>query len=693
MMANLQVSTFLLLFAVFTLTTGQTYDDFIFQGQLVPSDVAASDFYGGSTAAYGEYAVSSTFLQDTDGQANSGAAYVYKRNDTTLEMYEYQKIKASTVTAEGRFGFVIDMCYKFIITWESGTNTLYFFERDNTDQFQIFDTQTLAGVHAVACAGNYFAAGTGSLVQFYRYNSGTGVTVVDGTVSDSTSVEGSSFGDSLAMYMRAGTKPYVVVGAPEYDAPNGGSTIFDQGAVFVYERTGASTWILEATLQGSDTAAGDKFGFQVALHNDAAVITRTTDGGKGYVFTRDANDLGGWTEQTILDEGSAIGDCVALNDEKIVISDNAGAGTLHAFSNDGTYALHTSYAMTNYLASTDDNIGDSCALTDLGHLIAGGTRSSVNGASSGSIVVFREVPNSIGGYRDPADGLIACDANWQYRATAGSTLVDPDADGCLSVIDPTTQPYEYDNPQWNATDVLAVLDTSEFTLDTTRYCAHRQRRCNGSSKIYRPDSTGSDPNCDSLKIQKAWGYCIQRKVQVVTGGPTVSPTQAPSPSPSISPTGGPTGLPSTSPTENPSYSPSASPTGAPSVSPTSGPSVSPSISPTRAPTQSPTKSPTDSPSISPTAGPTGSPSISPTSAPTESPTTPVPSTSPTLSPSSSPTASPSVSPSASPTIPLPSTSPTKSPTDSPSSSPSNSPTLSPVTFAPTVALQCGCPVR
>ena len=81
------------------------YQNFRFENYHVPTDLAASDFYGGATAAWGEYAVSTTFLQDTDGQSNSGAAYIYRRNATSLEMYEYQKIKASTVTAEGRFGF------------------------------------------------------------------------------------------------------------------------------------------------------------------------------------------------------------------------------------------------------------------------------------------------------------------------------------------------------------------------------------------------------------------------------------------------------------------------------------------------------------------------------------------------------------------------------------------------------------
>lgn len=454
----------LVVFLLLAATAAAQYKNFRFENYHVPTDVAASDFYGGSTAAWGEYAVSTTFLQDTDGQSNGGAAYVYRRNASSLEMYEYQKIKADSVTAEGRFGFAVDMCRKYIIVYESGTSTLYFFELDNADQWVVFDTATRSGVNAVACAGDYFAAGTGSVVQFYRKNGNSIVT--DGTVTDTTSVQSGGFGNSLAMDLRGGTDAYLIAGYENYDDPNGGgTTIFDRGAAFIYTRTGAATWSLEDTLLGSDTVAGDKFGFKVDIHEELAVVTRTTDGGSFYVFTRDVDDLGGWTEQAVVDSNA--GDCVAISETYILVGNNAGFGELTLYNNDGTtYGFREAHAMGDYPISGQDNIGDSCAITEHGHMLGGGTRGSTNGANSGAVVIFRQVPDTIGGFRDPVDGQFACDAEWQYRATAGANLVDPDSDGCLGRFDASTQPFRHDDVDFNASVAIAAIDSTKYTIDT-----------------------------------------------------------------------------------------------------------------------------------------------------------------------------------------------------------------------------------
>ena len=145
------------------LARAQEFDYFLFETNQIPTDVGASDFYGIESAAWGDYAVSSTFLQDTDGTSNAGAAYVYRKNETSLEMYEYQKIQAPTLTAEARFGFKISMCRQYIIVLESGTSTIYFYELDGSEQWVVFDTTTLGNAKSVACAGEYFAVGDRNL--------------------------------------------------------------------------------------------------------------------------------------------------------------------------------------------------------------------------------------------------------------------------------------------------------------------------------------------------------------------------------------------------------------------------------------------------------------------------------------------------------------------------------------------------
>ena len=703
------LSFILFLYSLSTARAQQTFPRFHFENQRVPTDVAASDFFGGTTAAFGEFAVATTFLQDTGGVSNAGAAYVYKRNTVTLEMDEIQKLTAVIPLAEERFGFKADICQDFIVVSALGSNSLYVFRKNNANTvFQFIQTLSLTtSADSVACAGDYIAAGTGSLVQFYTYSRGSDTFALDGSVTETTSVEASSFGASIAMHIRQSV-PYVVVGAPSYDNANGGSTVFDQGAAFVYARTGAATWSLEDTLFAGDAASADAFGSAVAMHGDKVLVSRTTDGGAAYVFLRDANNLGGWTQDVRLNEPGSFARCIALNDDFIVVGDNRDAGRLRVFNNDGTYNLHTTYVMANYLSSNDDNIGDACAVTSYNHIVGGGTRSSVSGVSSGSVVFLREVPDAIGGFRDPNDGQFACDAEWQYRAEEGGILIDADADGCLDRFDPSTAPFNANDTAFNEASAIGAIDTNLYTIDTTRWCSFRQRRCRGTSVIYRKDILSTDPSCTSGEIRRSWGYCVQKKFQVVTREPTTSPTTSPTIAPTSSPTKRPSGSPSTSPTKRPSTSPTTSPSASPSLSPTKQPTRSPSKSPTANPSTAPTRQPTRSPSTSPSFSPSSSPSRSPTRSPvtpqptqsprkTDAPTTSPtdhpsssPSTSPSNQPSTSPTKSPSVSPTSQPTQSPVTRSPSRSPSSSPSRSPTKSPSRSP-TAAPSEPIQCGCP--
>lgn len=91
-----------------------------------------------------------------------------------------------------------------------------------------------------------------------------------------------------------------VIGAPE----SGGRV----GAVYVYVRTGG-TWSLQATLTGSNTEVGDKFGWSVAVSGDTIAVGAPLEGsdaengpgdnsapssGAVYVFTRSGST---WSEQ------------------------------------------------------------------------------------------------------------------------------------------------------------------------------------------------------------------------------------------------------------------------------------------------------------------------------------------------------------------------------------------------------------
>jgi len=133
-----------------------------------------------------------------------------------------------------------------------------------------------------------------------------------------------------------------VVGAAGSD-PGGAEA---QGAAYVYLRSNGA-WNEAAKLTASDGAAGDEFGFAVALSGDTIVVGArfaSVDGvngrGAGYVFVRSGDT---WVEQTklVADDGAAfdeLGDSVAIDGDTVLLGApfrNSSRGEVYAFVRDG----------------------------------------------------------------------------------------------------------------------------------------------------------------------------------------------------------------------------------------------------------------------------------------------------------------------------------------------------------------------
>jgi len=114
----------------------------------------------------------------------------------------------------------------------------------------------------------------------------------------------------------------IVVGATGDDADNGQ----DSGSVYVFTRTG-TTWTQQAKLTASDGAAYDYFGWSVAIAGDTIVVgaywddDNGSDSGSAYVFTRTGIT---WNEQSKLtaSDGAAydyFGWSVAIAGDTIVV--------------------------------------------------------------------------------------------------------------------------------------------------------------------------------------------------------------------------------------------------------------------------------------------------------------------------------------------------------------------------------------
>jgi putative cell wall-binding protein len=147
---------------------------------------------------------------------------------------------------------------------------------------------------------------------------------------------GDFFGASVAL--SGGT---ALIGAYGHDMPS--ST--DQGAAYVFTGSGSS-WTQRAKLQAGDGTAGDRFGFSVALSGGTALVGAHAEGdyqGAAYVFIGSGSS---WTERaTLRAAGGAAGDwfgySVALSGGTALIgaylhdtppSTDQGAAYLHRFS-------------------------------------------------------------------------------------------------------------------------------------------------------------------------------------------------------------------------------------------------------------------------------------------------------------------------------------------------------------------------
>ena len=275
------------------------------QAQLVAADGVASDRFGSSVALSGDTALVGVPRDDTGTNVDQGSAYVFVRSGT---MWTQQaKLVATDGVAADLFG----------------------------------DSVALSGDTALvgASVDDFAGVGQGSAYVFVR--SGTTWTQQAKLVA-ADGAPGDRFGFSVAL-----SGDTALVGAPFDDiAPNA-----SQGSAYVFVRSG-TTWTQQAQLVAADGAAGDDFGFSVALGGDTALAGARLDDigangnqGSAYVFVRSGTT---WTQQAqlVAADGAAgddFGFSVALGGDTALagarlddIGANGNQGSAYVFVRSGT---------------------------------------------------------------------------------------------------------------------------------------------------------------------------------------------------------------------------------------------------------------------------------------------------------------------------------------------------------------------
>jgi hypothetical protein len=146
----------------------------------------------------------------------------------------------------------------------------------------------------------------------------------EGQLAATPSQAASLFGFSVAL-----DGDYMAVGARDYNGT---------GAVFIFERDQAGVWTQQVMLTASDTAAGDEFGFSVALEGSTLMVGARKQGpddkGAVYVFV---NSGGIWSQQArlqpTLNNFAYFGRQIALDGSRVVIA-ASGIGAAYIYQRD-----------------------------------------------------------------------------------------------------------------------------------------------------------------------------------------------------------------------------------------------------------------------------------------------------------------------------------------------------------------------
>ena len=292
------------------------------------SDNENYDRFGWSVAIDGDWMIVGASGEDDDENGNNniskaGSVYIYKNIAGTWT--QVQKIVASDRSADDEFGWALDIDGNTIIV---GAHQ---------------DFEDVNGLNPIHHAGSCY---------FYDLNTGTGVwsqtqkIVANDRAPDLYYPNGYSgedlsdqFGHSVGI-----SGNYVIVGAINHDYRPDGSSAWQTGSAYIFERSGG-VWTEAQHIINSDNSAGiwERFGSDVAIDSNVIVCGSwsqdyTANGtdymknaGAAYIFVRDLS--GNWNEnQKIVagmrNSGDHFGWDVKINDGFII------AGTEHDDENE-----------------------------------------------------------------------------------------------------------------------------------------------------------------------------------------------------------------------------------------------------------------------------------------------------------------------------------------------------------------------
>jgi hypothetical protein len=285
--------------------------------KLTAADGATNDYFGGAAAVAGDVIVAGACHDDVGTNTDQGSIYVFERDAGGTNAWgQVKKLTASDGSAYDYFGYWVAVAGDVIAVGavydDVGTNTdqgsAYVFERNagGTNAWeQVKKLTALDGAAedwfgtAAAAAGDVIVVGAcgdddlgNASGSAYVFERNAGGTNAWGQVKKLTALDGAA-GDWFG-WVVAVAGDVIAVGA----CYNGGSL----GSAYIFERNagGANVWGQVKKLVALDGAAGDCFGCSVAVAGDVIAVGACYDddlgdmSGSAYVFERNAGGANAW---------------------------------------------------------------------------------------------------------------------------------------------------------------------------------------------------------------------------------------------------------------------------------------------------------------------------------------------------------------------------------------------------------------
>jgi uncharacterized repeat protein (TIGR01451 family) len=430
------------------------------------ADGAAGDYFGWAVSISGDTIVVGAYMDDDNGTADSGSAYVFTRNQGGVAD-SWGQVKKLTAAADGAagdlLGYAVSISGDTIVVGayrddDNGTadsGSAYVFERNHDGADNWGEVKKLtAGAdgaagdffgYAVSISGDTIVVGaygdddngtdSGSAYAFERNHDGTAdnwgevkkLTAADAAAGDWFGSAVSISGDTIA------------VGAP-FDDDHGETS----GSAYTYVICSTPDWEQLKKNIGDDGDVDDYFGQAVSISGDTMVVGAEYDDDKGensgsaYVFERNWNgtaDNWGLVKKLTATDGAAgdyFGAAVSISGDTIVVGayyddDTTDSGSAYVFerNKDGPDNWGQVKKLTASDGAAYDYFGTAVSISG-DTVVVGAFEDDDNGkADSGSAYVFERNQGGTANNWSQVKKLTASDgAEYDYFGRAVSISDD-----------------------------------------------------------------------------------------------------------------------------------------------------------------------------------------------------------------------------------------------------------------------------